>query len=142
MRGINDRDKRALLKNFLRDWKCDLICIQETKLEEVALPNIRSIWGNQAVGFAVLKAIGTAGGILVMWNKNSFHLISSHCGEFSITCFLQMRDDSTTWAFTGVYGPHVRGDKLRMWDELRRVRDGWLGPWCIGGDFNEILRPQ
>ena len=76
MRGINDRDKRALLKKILRDWNCDLICIQETKLEEVELADIRSIWGNQAVGFAVLKAIGAAGGILVLWNKNSFQLIS------------------------------------------------------------------
>jgi len=58
VRSINDRDMRALLKNFLRDWKCDLICIQETKVEEVELADIRSIWGNQAVGFEVLKAIG------------------------------------------------------------------------------------
>jgi len=57
VRGINDRDKRALPKNFLRDWNCDLICLQETKLEEVEFSDIRSIWGNQAVGFAVLKAI-------------------------------------------------------------------------------------
>ena len=114
---------RALLNIFLRGWNCDLICIQETKLEEVELADIRSIWGNQVVGFAVLKAIGTAGGILVLWNKNSFQLISSFCGEFSITC-LQMGDGSTTWAFTGVYGPSVRVDKLKMWDELRRIRDG------------------
>ena len=126
----------------MRDWNCGLICIQETKLEEVELANIRSIWGNQAVGFAVLKAIGAPRGILVLWNKNSFRLISSFCGEFSITFFLQMGNGSTTWALTGVYGPPVRVDKLRMWDELRRIRDGWYGPWCIGGDFNEILHSQ
>jgi len=42
-------------------------------------------------------------------------------------------------AFTGVYGPHTRFDKLRMWKELLCARDGWSSPWCIGGDFNEIL---
>jgi len=26
-----------------------------------------------------------------------------------------------------------------MLEELGRVRDGWSGPWCLGGDFNEIL---
>ena len=35
MRGINDRDKRVLLKNVLRGWNCDLICLQEPKLEDV-----------------------------------------------------------------------------------------------------------
>ena len=96
VRGINGRDKRVLLKNFLRDWNCDLICLQETKLEDFELSDIRSIWGNQHVGFAVLKAIGSAGGILVLWNKNSFQLISSYCSQFSITCFLQLVDDSTS----------------------------------------------
>ena len=61
MRGINDRDKRVLLKSFLRDWNCDLICLQKTKLEHAELSDIRSIWGNQHVGFAILKAIGSLG---------------------------------------------------------------------------------
>ena len=127
-RGINDHDKRVLLKNFSRDWNCDLICLQEAKLEDVELSDICSIWGNQPIGFAVLKVIGLAGGILVLWNKNSFQLVSSFCGEFSITCTLQLVDGSISWAFTGVYGPHVRVDKLRMWEELRGIRDEWSYP--------------
>ena len=95
--------------------------------------------GKPVVGYSTLRAIGSAGGILVMWNTNTFQLISSSCGEFSITCILQMRDDNFSWTFTGIYGPQARGDKLQMLDELRRVRDGWGGPWCLGGDFNEIL---
>ena len=60
VRGINDRKKRVLLKSFLRDWNCDLICLQEARLENVELSDIRSIWENQPVGFMVLKAIGSA----------------------------------------------------------------------------------
>jgi len=54
-RGINDRGKR-LLKIILRDWSCNLICIQETKLKEVQLSDIRSIEGNQSMDFVALKA--------------------------------------------------------------------------------------
>ena len=53
-----------------------------------------------------------------------------------------MVDGGTSWAFTGVYGPHVRDHRLKMWDELQRIRDGWFGPWCIGRDFNETLHSQ
>jgi len=30
---------------FLRDWKCNLVCLQETKLVEVLLSGICSLWG-------------------------------------------------------------------------------------------------
>ena len=32
VRGLNDGRKRLIVKNLLRDWKCDVICLQETKL--------------------------------------------------------------------------------------------------------------
>jgi len=115
----------------LRDWNCDPICLQETKLQDVELSDIWSIWGNQPVGFSVLKA--TASDVLVLWNTNSSQLVSSSCGDFPITCFLQMGDGSFFWAFTGIYEPHDRVDKLRMLDELGHVRDGGNGPRCMGG---------
>jgi len=127
--GINDRDKR-LLKNILRDWSCNLVCIQETKLEEVQLSDFR---GNQSMDFVALKAQGSAGGIIVMWDKNFFNLVSSSCGEFAITCLFQLVGRDFEWAFTGVYGSHTRFDKLRMWEELRYTRDGWFGSWCVRG---------
>ena len=63
MRGLNDHDKRVLPKNVLWHWNYGLICLQETKLQDVELSNVRSIWGKQHVRFAVLKVIGSAGGI-------------------------------------------------------------------------------
>ena len=89
-----------------------------------------------------LKAGGASGGILVMWDKSIFYLVSSSQGDFSVTCIFQMVEGGFTWAFIGVYGPQARADKLRFWEELQRSRDGWPGPWCIGGNFNEILYPR
>jgi len=103
LRAINDRDKRLLLKNILRDWSCNLVCIQETKLEEVQLSNIRSIGGNQFMDFVALKAQGSEDGIIVMWD-NFFYLASSSCGDFHIICLFQMVNGDFEWAFMGVYG--------------------------------------
>ena len=75
----------------------------------------------KASGFFVLRARGAAGGVIVLWNTNTLHLISSSSGEFSVTCFLQIWDGSPSWAFIGVYGPQARVDKLRMLEELGRV---------------------
>ena len=82
MRGINDRDKKVLLKSFLRDWKCDLVCLQETKMEAISLSDVRALWGNHFVDFAALNAVGLSGGVLVMWDKSVYRLVSSFCGYF------------------------------------------------------------
>ena len=29
VRGLNDSRKRLIVKNLLREWKCDVICLQE-----------------------------------------------------------------------------------------------------------------
>jgi len=50
-----------------------------------------------------------------MWDRNSFNLVSSF-GDFSITCLFQMVGGDFEWAFTGVYGPHTKLEKLRMWE--------------------------
>ena len=33
VRGLNDPKKRLVVKNLLREWKCDVVCLQETKIE-------------------------------------------------------------------------------------------------------------
>ena len=32
VRGLNDSRKRLVVKNLLREWKCDVVCLQETKI--------------------------------------------------------------------------------------------------------------
>ena len=48
------------MKNLLRDWKGDVVYLQETKLVVVDLKIIRSLWGNMYVGWEVLNAVNTA----------------------------------------------------------------------------------
>ena len=53
VRGLNDPQKRIVVKNMLREWKCDVVCLQETKIFPY-------------VDWAVLEADQTTGGILLM----------------------------------------------------------------------------
>jgi hypothetical protein len=35
VRGINELDKRLRIKGLIRDWKVDLVCLMETKMEVI-----------------------------------------------------------------------------------------------------------
>ena len=37
VRGLNSPHKRELVKYWLQNWKCDAVCLQETKLAEIDL---------------------------------------------------------------------------------------------------------
>ena len=43
VRGVNAPDKRKVIKNFLRSYRADLVCLQETKVQEMTIDLVRSL---------------------------------------------------------------------------------------------------
>ena len=43
VRGVNDPDKRRVIKSFLRSNSVDLVCLQETKVQQMNNVMARSI---------------------------------------------------------------------------------------------------
>ena len=82
------------MKNLLRDWKGDVVCLQETKLTTVNLLIIRSIWGNMYVGWEVLNAVNSVGGILLMWDKRVLEKLDCYTGTFTVSCQWKSLDDN------------------------------------------------
>jgi hypothetical protein len=144
VKGLNNPRKRKVLRNLLRDWKGDVVCLQESKLDVVDQRLIRSLWGNVYAGWEALPAVNTAGGIILMWDKRVLEMIDAHIGEYSVSCQWRSLDDGFVWTGSGVYGPNLDTLRSSFWDELLRLRNHWSSPWCLFGEFNVVryLREQ
>ena len=68
VRGMNSVSKRAVMKGVIRSCKGECVFIQETKMEVIENQVINSFcpWSNGQ--FVMGPSIGSAGGILLVWN--------------------------------------------------------------------------
>ncbi|RVX05174.1 hypothetical protein CK203_020059 [Vitis vinifera] len=118
----------------------DIMEFLETKFQTLSEGLVRSLgsgrWSNWW-----LRRLGSAGGILVCWDKRSLEVMETEVGRFSVSCRFRNVEDGMSWIFTGVYGPFSKEDRDCLWEELGAIRGLWEDPWCLGGDFNVIFIP-
>ena len=105
VRGVNDPDKRKVIKNFLRTHKVDLVCLQETKVQEMNNDMVRSLEVGRFLNWKALDVEGSAGGIVLLWDNSRISMVNSVVGSFSVLCLFRMAEDGYQWDFSRVYGP-------------------------------------
>lgn len=105
--GLNNKDKRSTLKSLIQKRGADIVCLQETKIESWNPSLIRQIWGNNWLSWAEVKAIGTKGRLLILWDKIAWNCVELEAGAFSLSCRFESTSEDFKWVFTGVYGPHT-----------------------------------
>lgn len=125
VRGLNEAEKRSTIKSLIHKWRADIVCLQETKIEEWSIQWIRQVWGNRWVDWAVLKSTCRSGGIIVLWDKRVWLNREIHQGHHTITCMFDSALEDFRWCFTGVYGPHNNSDREIFWQELAAIGGIW-----------------
>jgi exonuclease III len=125
VRGLNDKSKRLHVRNLLKLWGANVICLQETKLDLVTRNLMRSLWGSHHVDWLYCGSDGASGGILVMWDTRVAEKIEDAVGNFLVSCKFRSILNQQKWLFTGVYGPQTNRDRLLMWEELAGLYSWW-----------------
>ena len=65
VRGLNDFEKRKLIKGVVRNQKPYLVCLLETKVKEMSLQMVKSMGVGRFLNWASVDARGAAGGLLL-----------------------------------------------------------------------------
>ena len=118
IRGANDRDKRKVIKALIRSQRADLVCLQETKIQDISRGIVHSLGVGRFLGWGAMSARGAAGGVVVFWDKRVLELMGMEVGLFSVSCRFKNCEDGFLWTFTGVYGPTIKRHRELFWEEL------------------------
>ena len=65
VRGVNNRDKRKVLKAFIRSKKVDIVCLQEAKIQNMSVGMVRSRGVGRFLNWGTVDAEGSVRGILI-----------------------------------------------------------------------------
>jgi hypothetical protein len=120
--GLNNPHKRELVKYWLRSWNCYVVCLQEMKLDGIDLQLMQILWGNSFVDWEVLPAIGTAEGVVLLWDRHVLEKLDCVVSQFYVSCLWKGVSDGLEWVGTDLYGPTNNDLQRELWVELSNVR--------------------
>ncbi|XP_047326479.1 uncharacterized protein LOC124930161 [Impatiens glandulifera] len=140
--GINEREKRCILKSLVGSTRSGIYSFCETKIRQMDQWIVRELCNWRLCGWAALDSIGASGGILISWNDDEFEKMDVDIGKFSISVQLRNRGDNFRWVLSAVYGPVSHDLKAEFFNELSKVFSLWNLPIIFAGDMNQVRDPS
>jgi len=74
VRGLERGVTWAAIKRMVCKEKINMLCIQETKKENIDVSLCQALWGDKEVGWEWLPAASATGGLLCIWSEEVFQV--------------------------------------------------------------------
>eukprot|EP00253_Pinus_taeda_P013029 PITA_13029 len=126
------------LKEKLKKEKPSVMILQETK---ISVHQIEKLIDRYKMHYEVMgqDAIGSAGGIAILWNPDDIILDSWTSMRGILTGLGRIVGTREQVVISGVYGPSSPGEKENFLNYIQSIRRIYSDvDWIIGGDFNLI----
>ncbi|KAG2632190.1 hypothetical protein PVAP13_2NG068846, partial [Panicum virgatum] len=140
VRGLNTPARCITVHDMLSSTFCHLACLQEIKLHSVDGTLAAYLGGYKLNNFIFKPAVGTKGGILLLWSDNHLDLTDICIRRFSISASVTIKESATSFSITVVYGPSRDAHKPSFLHELHSSKPLDDSEWLVLGDFNLIYR--
>ncbi|CAN0830960.1 hypothetical protein LINGRAHAP2_LOCUS1581 [Linum grandiflorum] len=134
-RGLGQSRTVQALKELVETNRPDVLFLSETV---VAISRITRL--KQQLRFDdcfAVNNVGHNGGLAMFWNKENKVAINIYHRHF-IDCDVE-DERQIRFRLTGFYGISDRTQRRESWALLKVLSNRDNGPWCIIGDFNDIL---
>ena len=139
-RGLNDVKRRDVVCELVQSTPCHIVCLQETKLQLVDDFTASHLGGHRLKKFAQRPAIGTKGGILLLWDENVVQVTNVVIATYSISATVALVESGISFKLTTVYGPTRNNLKAEFYSEIVAAKPSPGTKWLLTGDFNQIYK--
>ncbi|GJT88668.1 RNA-directed DNA polymerase, eukaryota [Tanacetum coccineum] len=110
----------------------------ETKMGTMDLNTVRSCWGNSIFEYVQSDSVGYSGGILCIWDPNSFRRNSFTRSDYFVIIRGVWLKSGIDLLIVVVYAPQDAKEKHMLWEYLTHISNSWDGKIVMMGDFNEV----
>ncbi|XP_074302744.1 uncharacterized protein LOC141634485 [Silene latifolia] len=139
VRGMNNINKQGDIKWFLHQNKIGLYGLVETKIKIANFDSVLNNLGQRWYG--INNNVHHPGGrIWIIWLPQFFQVQLLFSSQQQITVSITETCSRDTFWFTVVYGSNSDTDRIQLWQELKDIKDNCHEAWCVGEDFNNLLR--
>jgi hypothetical protein len=123
------------LKYLVRHFNPNLLYLSEKLVHRNKIEELRYVLGFDSC-FSVDR-IGRSGGLAFFWRTSlNCQLIDYSNNHITIEI---IDANLGPWKLTGYYGYPNGGRRRAAWEFLHDLSCRYTGPWCIFGDFNDIM---
>nr|GFB76285.1 RNA-directed DNA polymerase, eukaryota [Tanacetum cinerariifolium] len=130
--------KKDWVKEICVSYNVNFLTLQETKMEDISLIDVKCCWGNYAFEYAYSPKVGNSGGILCVWEKSAFKKNNSKIFDYFVMLGGSWLCSGVNLLIISVYAPQEYAEKKMLWDYLVHVISKWDGEVIVMGDFNEV----
>ncbi|GJR73282.1 RNA-directed DNA polymerase, eukaryota, reverse transcriptase zinc-binding domain protein [Tanacetum coccineum] len=123
------------------DVSSDLSRPPESKMMRLETFLLKSMWGNYNFDFACSMARGRSGGLISMWDPNSFIKDDILCDDAFIIVKGHWRNTIGDCYMINIYGPQDSLAKAILWNRIGDFMHQHAGKYIIFGDMN-VVRNQ
>jgi hypothetical protein len=137
-RGLSVPSAIPNLRNIAQGHKPDILFLSETLSKAQKMENIRVMLKYDYC--LSIDVEGRSGGLAIMWKDSVRCRVMNYSRNF-INIIVE-DEEKGDWRLTCYYGYPERSRRRMSWDLLRELRDMSTLPWCVIGDFNDLLSQE